>query len=535
MQAIPSSTDTTRIGTSEFDHQALLLGIRRTAPRPKRVTQRHELTSEQTLVVDTAKSGCNISVNAFAGTGKTATAVAAANALQQKGLYLAFGHAIASEARQRFPSNVEVTTFHGLAYTQLGIQRWCERAGRKLGEPSLHAISSWLGISGVEASLQAWRLREVLRRFQQTAATNFDQRLITPAVLLSLEQECGGSTVPGENDALRRTIDALLMQAKALWDAVWRADDPARLAVSHDAYLKRWAMTSPALPGDFHLVDEAQDCSPLMVELLSQQDRQRVLLGDKHQSIFGFRGAVNAMACLPAESRTLTRSFRFGACIEMVANHVLQLAGETAWLTGDAATPGDLFDPDCGLEAYLEHVDGPLTILTRTNSEALSLATALVNRYPTAVVGGLTEMLILLRSALGLLEGRIEEVRCPRLRPFRSWASLCEHARRSGDAELQQLVALVELRRFVLARQLVDLEIKLKSESDARVLISTVHKAKGREWDHVFLADDFKSINRDPVARARQLEEINLIYVAVTRARHSLRMNVALQSILDSA
>lgn len=531
---VPSlQTEATSFGSPAFDHQALLLGVRKPAPKPALIPQPSQLTHEQRQVVDLAAEGESVSVNAFAGTGKTATAVAVAESLGQPGLYLAFGSAIAAEARRRFPSTFEVSTFHGLAYAQIGIARWCERAGRRLGEPSLHAFAELNGLGGPDGYLAAWRIREVLRRFYQSAGTQFGIELLSPEIWLSLEP--GDHDVVGQGPSVAGLLlgHQLLQQAEAVWEALWRPDDPARLSIGHDAYLKRWAIGAPELPGQFHLVDEAQDCSPLMVEVLRQQTKPRVLLGDRHQSIFGFRGAVNAMACLPGERRALTRSFRFGACIEMVANHLLQLNGEQDWLIGESQNPGDLYGPEVGLESYLDRTDGQVTILTRTNSEALSLAVALVKRYPTAVLGGMTEALILLRSALALFEGRPQDVRDSRLRPFRSWQALTEHVSRSRDTELQRLINLVELRRLVLAEQLVDLEVRLAAEPQARVLISTIHKAKGREWDHVYLADDFRNIEPAAGHCVRRTEEINLLYVAVTRARRSLRLNVATQAVLD--
>lgn len=59
----------------------------------------------------------------------------------------------------------------------------------------------------------------------------------------------------------------------------------------------------------------------------------------------------------------------------------------------------------------------------------------------------------------------------------------------------------------------------LQKEATAEVVVSTAHKAKGRQWSSVALADDF------PVATAEkplEAEELRLQYVAVTRAQHVL-------------
>ncbi len=76
-------------------------------------------------------------------------------------------------------------------------------------------------------------------------------------------------------------------------------------------------------------------------------------------------------------------------------------------------------------------------------------------------------------------------------------------------------VAVVELR-----------SLTLDDELDATITLTTAHKAKGLEWDFVCLYDDF---NADPLAPdtdpGKRDDELNLIYVAVTRAMKILAIN----------
>jgi hypothetical protein len=65
---------------------------------------------------------------------------------------------------------------------------------------------------------------------------------------------------------------------------------------------------------------------------------------------------------------------------------------------------------------------------------------------------------------------------------------------------------------------------KLDSEDSAQVTLSTVHTAKGREWDRVRIASDFNEPPRDEFDH-RALpspEDMMLAYVAVTRAKKVL-------------
>src|SRR5690606_22472731 len=91
---------------------------------------------------------------------------------------------------------------------------------------------------------------------------------------------------------------------------------------------KRFVMRGGNL--GFHTVifDEAQDANPIMLQLLKNQyttGSKVIMLGDRHQSIYEFRGAVNAMDHLPdgAAVLPLTQSRRFGPRTAWLANRVL--------------------------------------------------------------------------------------------------------------------------------------------------------------------------------------------------------------------
>ena len=65
---------------------------------------------------------------------------------------------------------------------------------------------------------------------------------------------------------------------------------------------------------DVLLVDEAQDTNPAMLDVfLRQKKTTKIIVGDPHQQIYAFRGAVNALDLVrPDVTYHLTQSFRFG-------------------------------------------------------------------------------------------------------------------------------------------------------------------------------------------------------------------------------
>ena len=65
-----------------------------------------------------------------------------------------------------------------------------------------------------------------------------------------------------------------------------------------------------------------------------------------------------------------------------------------------------------------------------------------------------------------------------------------------------------------------------RQPEQAKLSFSTVHRAKGKEWDAVQLADDFLNPADEELLRnldeSTRIEESNILYVAVTRARKKI-------------
>ena len=65
----------------------------------------------------------------------------------------------------------------------------------------------------------------------------------------------------------------------------------------------------------------------------------------------------------------------------------------------------------------------------------------------------------------------------------------------------------------------------VREESKANITVSTAHRAKGLEWPIVVICDDFPHLLEEDVDKRDVLsliDEINLLYVAVTRSLQTL-------------
>ena len=311
-------------------------------------------------------------------------------------------------------------------------------------------------------------------------------------------------------------------------------DPSGALPLEHDAYLKFWHLDGARLPAGAEVLylDEAQDANPVTLAILQAQGRPTVSVGDPWQSIYRFRGSIDALRMIDAPRRYLSRSWRFGEGLAGVARAIL------AHTSQPPAVP---LRGDPGIVTTLGPARPPCAVLCRTNAGLFEAAVR--GRDPIHVVGGLEPLARLVLGGWGLYLGEpAPEV--PALARFRGWDELLEEAEEGRDPELRFLVRVVAQYGRALPGLVADLRRRAVPHPEAagRVL-ATAHKAKGLEWPEVWLAPDFPTLDEldgpDPdgapwLSAEERDQELHLLYVAATRARRRLEPNQAAKSCLAS-
>jgi hypothetical protein len=450
-------------------------------------------TAEQSAAVDAVRTHGIVKLEALAGTGKTTALELVARAIPVPATYVTFNKRNADEARKRFPPHVVCRTAHSLAFAAKG-RRSAKR--RKLSPPSPARLAALLQCERISLDLGGQRLdgAGVALVAWQTLASFVKSPTLHPT------KEHLPSFVSG---ALRPSAaDVILPLTRKLWADLESRD--GALPVSHDAYLKMWQLTKPTISGDVIFFDEAQDADPVMLDVVRRQNAKQVYVGDRHQAIYEWRGAVNAMEEIAADVTVpLTQSFRFDGSIAAVANEYLAALGAPIRVTG-AARHGSRVGP----------TNRPDVVLARTNAEAIQgVIDTLDDAMAPALVGGTKDLLVFAGAAADLQQGRA--ARSGPLMRFRRWSEAVSYAESEPESE-QDLVSKIRLIEKLGARRVLWALRRCVNEEVADRTFSTAHKAKGREWDQVQLAADFDEVDLDEV------EELRLLYVATTRARHLL-------------
>ncbi len=471
---------------------------------------RPEPTDEQDLAIEMKRRGVHFALQAGAGTGKTTTLELVARAGRGRGTFLAFNRSVVDDAARRFPSNVRCSTPHSIA---------------------MKALASLFGDRYNAPREPAWRAGERLG-IGRTERVKFGDRVMTNK---SLSSAALGLVVKfcysAEEEPLAKHLPYIrglaaehrphvaryvLPYARRAWEDL---QDPSGRKVRFDPNhaLKIWAMKKPVIPGDFLLLDEAQDTNPVLEEVfIAQKQRaQLIMVGDSAQAIYGWRGARDVMKGFDGEQLVLSRSFRFGPAIAQEANRWLEAVESPIRLRGNSA-----------MRSEIGSVEHPDAVLCRTNAGTITETFRLLEEgKKVALVGSAKALEELARAAGELKAGR--RTSHPELVLFETWGELQEYAEEDPmGGDLQPLVDIVDThgpgKVLEAVRQLTD-------ESHADVAISTGHKAKGREWPAVRIAGDFEpqatsetDASGKPVLRPYTMDDYRLAYVAVTRARHRL-------------
>lgn len=472
--------------------------------------------------VDAVQGHKVLVIEAGAGAGKTSTLRMIGDVMPGNGQYTAFNSALVAESKIKFQgTRVACNTTHSLAFQAEG-KRFSHRLNQ--GRVRSEQVAKLLGIGSLTletvkvdnttgkpetsstkrvlaAGFLAAQVMGAIKRFCQSAEREIENSHFR--YLDGIDIPVDGQRAYTNNEKVR---EYLLPFARKAWRDL--SSITGQLPFTHDHYVKIWQLNHPVIGANYILIDESQDLSPVLLDVLEQQKGSCIILvGDSAQQIYEWRGAVNALASFPEAPRQfLSQSFRFGPAIAQVANAVLETLEEPTKLRLKGLE---------SIQSRVEALERPTAILCRTNAMAVAkLLGAITEGRRPFLVGGGSDVIAFVDAAQQLQAGA--PTSHPDLACFTSWTEVQNYVKEDADGE--DLKLLVKLIDEFGAKVILDALKAMPTEKDADLVISTAHKSKGREWDDVQLAADFPTMSKCGDS------DRQLVYVAVTRAK--LRLDV---------
>lgn len=495
---------------------------------------------QQEAIFDWARRGSgNLIIKARAGTGKTTTLVELCTRLGSGVVYLAFNKNIASEIQKKLADrgldwkSVKAGTFHSV-----GFQAWVK-----------HAPQCRNNVRAEKLALLSEKISMPQRyhTFARKLVSLAKQSLIGVPGICEIDDDTAWRQLIEHHDLLDDVpvgddeIDeeeyvetALAWSLKLLRQSI--AEAPTLIDFDDMLYMPLYAGLR-FWQYEWVLIDEAQDTNLARREIAKRLLRPRsgrlIAVGDEHQAIYGFTGAsADALDLIEndfmAEVLPLTVTYR---CPASVVRHAQQ------WVPDIEARP----DAPEGEVRFIDDAEfRKLTpsprdaILCRNTKPLVQLAFGYLRANTACVIEGRD-------VGAGLVS------LCRKWKSAHSVADLIEkldeHLTRETERLLAQykeaqLGALADkIETLVIIAETCGLDAPVQSVIDKinslfkdtdglakQVLtLSTVHKAKGREWPTVYFYGRNALIPSPYAKQEWQLEqEQNLAYVGVTRAQERL-------------
>lgn len=490
-------------------------------------------SDQQLTVFNACLNEKAVAVNACAGSGKTTTLVEAVWRILDKSpkakiLLLAFNNKIKAELQERlFGLPVSVHTVHSHGYAALR-EYWHHKAAKRNGKASwnieggagpsqLKMTEAYIGYEPEKANdrqelcrlvslCKAWmifsqvKVKEIADKYQIIPQNVSEESFLNGAwemLKLNHAAPAAGNTI---------TFD----------DMVW-------IPASHDDCLVE--------KYDYVMVDEAQDLSLDRHSLVKKSLKPNgtiIVVGDIFQAIYSWSGAdsdslPNMIADYSASVYPLTVTRR---CGKNIVERAQQFNQEIE--SANDAHDGEVTNID--ITKLVETVSAGEAIVSRTNAPLLKLYFQLAKmRKQVCFIG---------RDFGGMMKGYLYGFKkgsgkkyftaLDAIETLENWFGAKEQAASLKNKEVSQFyIDLYETLKVVLddldnpidstdsfEEALSRCDNFVDTPNDKSIVLSSTHRAKGLEWGTVYmLTSTYKSENQ---------EELNLNYVAITRAKNRL-------------
>jgi len=272
-----------------------------------------------------------------------------------------------------------------------------------------------------------------------------------------------------------------------------------------------------------------------MLDVFLHQKATKVIVGDTYQQIYGWRYAVNSLEKADFKTFHLSTSFRFSQDIANLAMEVLAFKNHMGAYTSIAIT-GKGTGKQNKTKAVLARTNLGLLLkaieyVTEKKQVKHIYFEGNINSYTYADDGAS------LYDVLNLYNGKKHLIKDTLIKAMKDLEELEDYIDKTEDVQLGMMVDIVkEYGNEIpgIIKNIKDKHVDNDNKEKAEMIFSTVHRCKGMEYDTIQLVNDFitekkiEKLKEDKEAIAisapKLNEEINLLYVAITRTKNSIHI-----------
>jgi superfamily I DNA/RNA helicase len=457
-----------------------------------------EWSPYQLVIFEAVKSLTNhLKIEALAGSGKTTTLVQCLSYLPSNWLALAFNVKNENDLKAKAPRKGKVYNFNKLGFIlchqnlkepkvdQNKTLNLLEKLTKgSLSKDCLYEVSQVVSLAKSSLSSSEWEVLDLLHEY------NFSSQELPDDDFATLVIQC--------LEASKKETSII-----DLSDQIWL---PITLNFDFPTF-------------STILVDEAQDLDLAQIEFVSRLAEQKegtrvIYFGDRHQAMYQFRGAKNAIDLLDEQFNPnifpLPISYRSARKIISRAQSIVPEIearpnapeGLEKFITSEQML--DLAKPGCFI---LSRTNAPLVPLVfyflkkkiPCNIQGRKFGTGFLSLVYKSKAKSIADFKKFLLSWAQEEKKKLEEIKKPTV--FLMDKVECLSILSSSVGSIKELIELIQ-------------KMFSDQEDESKIVLSTVHRAKGLERETVFvLMDTFLGFSE---------EENNIRYVAYTRAKNEL-------------
>ena len=463
-------------------------------------------TNEQKAIFDCIENTENhLIVSAGAGTGKTTTIVEAAQLLPYgtKAAFLAFNKSIATELAERLPSDVEAKTFHAFGFAAI------RAAGIKT------KVNNWKVNNIIKDLLGADFYVAPLKKLVSLVKGSLISGTDKSAILNLIDEYNITFNSDREEEIAIQAIPSILTMCRTQTHII-DFDDMIWMPIVNDYPFPKY---------DVLFVDEAQDFNEIQREMISMcvNGGRCIIVGDKNQAIYGFRGADSNSIGL------------FRKRLEQGSREIDELPLSISWRCPHSVVREanryvkDFSAPDSAIEGTVVE-NAPFLpqrgdmVLCRYNAPLVSAFYDLISQGKSAYVLGrdMTKGLITAVQKVSKNNNMgVEEFKQLFEQDFTyNYQRLLNQNKENQAFALEDKKDCIMIfvdKATTVGGIIEEIKRVFDGNDTGEIMLSTVHKAKGLEADNVYIL----ATERMPHPYGG-IEENNICYVAITRAKKNL-------------
>ena len=450
-------------------------------------------SEEQENIIKALETHPIINVNSLSGTGKTTLLENIAKEFNNETiLYIVFNKANQIEAEKRFPTNTLTKTLNGVAYGYV----------RKHTNINLN-FDNIINYSAKEVS----KIYKIGYGQAIHALDMFNQYCISD-----------NTKFPRNSKVAKQMFTDMINN---------------KIKITHDFYVKYFQIMlmdeEVELYYDIGMLDESQDTNLVTLDIFKRMNfKRRIYVGDKNQRIYSFRGSQDIFSFTDGKEYQLTETFRCHKDIAEVANIILQrFKGAIKPLRSEITKKGKV-----KTKAFL----------SRTNSELIRQMDTFIKddkkfktiRNPELIFQLVVDVYYFQSNQKHMIKRNFY------LKDFKNMNELNDYAKEVNDRELLSAIKISDSFGSKIFKIKNVANEYFYSHDKFKNFLSTAHTAKGLEWDRVTILDDFNIFSK-LIAETKNetcedfrnvidelpadiVDEVNLYYIAITRAKFELKM-----------